>query len=210
MILLKPAYVQLNLPCKVDVPVQELPRRLLAMMMACFDSSATWPMSFDHTQYLMKGVLSSAMVLRCWTSNSTTCTTRPVCESALADPVGSCFRYFGILRFKPIGCQPKFVRKASWPLQLIEPLAKNLTQTLYTYPLPQILLLPDEHCDCGDNVRHLAYPLARAKDSLEQDEQQNAFVQLNVPATAVLGCTIVIHQALRTEEPASCVREATH
>ena len=46
-------------------PVQELPSFLLAMMMACLDSRATALMSADHTTYFMKGVPSSAMVLRC-------------------------------------------------------------------------------------------------------------------------------------------------
>lgn len=45
--------------------MQELPSFLLAMMMACLDSRATELMSADHTTYLMKGVPSSARVLRC-------------------------------------------------------------------------------------------------------------------------------------------------
>ena len=47
------------------LPVQELPSFLLAMMMACLDSRATELMSANHTTYLMKGVPSSARVLRC-------------------------------------------------------------------------------------------------------------------------------------------------
>ena len=60
-----------------SAPVHELPRRLSAMMMACLDSKATWLMSLDHTQYLMKGVLSSAIVPLCWTSKRTTCSRQP-------------------------------------------------------------------------------------------------------------------------------------
>ena len=56
-----------------DLPVEAWPRRLLAMMMACLESRATWFMSLDHTTYLMEGVLSSATDVRCCTSNSTTC-----------------------------------------------------------------------------------------------------------------------------------------
>lgn len=48
-----------------SLPVLALPSFLLAMMMACFDRSATWFMSLDHTTYLMKGVLSSPKVVRC-------------------------------------------------------------------------------------------------------------------------------------------------
>jgi hypothetical protein len=33
----------------------------------------TWPMSLDHMTYFTNGVDSSPMVIRCWTSNSTTC-----------------------------------------------------------------------------------------------------------------------------------------
>lgn len=33
----------------------------------------TWPMSLDQITYFTNGVDSSPMVIRCWTSNSTTC-----------------------------------------------------------------------------------------------------------------------------------------
>ena len=54
-------------------PVEAWPRRLLAMMMACLDSRATWLMSLDQTMYLMKGVLRSAVAVLCCTSNRVTC-----------------------------------------------------------------------------------------------------------------------------------------
>ena len=54
-------------------PVEAWPRRLLAMMMACLESRATWLMSLDQTMYLMKGVLKSAVAVLCCTSNRVTC-----------------------------------------------------------------------------------------------------------------------------------------
>ena len=43
------------------------------MMMACFDRSATRLMSDDQMAYFRNGELSSAIVCRCCTSKSSTC-----------------------------------------------------------------------------------------------------------------------------------------
>lgn len=57
-------------------PVEEFWRRLSAMMMACFDSSATWLMSEDQTAYFRNGQFSSAVTVLCCTSKSTTCSSK--------------------------------------------------------------------------------------------------------------------------------------
>lgn len=54
-------------------PVHALPSFLLAMIMACLESSATCAMSADHTTYFTNGVLISARLVRCCTSKSTIC-----------------------------------------------------------------------------------------------------------------------------------------
>mmetsp|Transcript_6189 Transcript_6189/g.15799 ORF Transcript_6189/g.15799 Transcript_6189/m.15799 type:complete len:252 (+) Transcript_6189:464-1219(+) len=55
----------------VSCTVQAWPSLRLAMTMACLDSMATRFMSLDQITYLMNGVLSSAIAVRCCTSNST-------------------------------------------------------------------------------------------------------------------------------------------
>ena len=72
---------------KGQPPVEAWPRRLLAMMMACLESRATWFMSLDQTMYLMKGVLRSATAVLCCTSNRVTCTAHKPHLSPAARPL---------------------------------------------------------------------------------------------------------------------------
>ena len=55
----------------VSCTVHACPSLRLAMTMACLESIATRLISADHTTYLMYGVASSAMAVRCCTSYNT-------------------------------------------------------------------------------------------------------------------------------------------
>jgi hypothetical protein len=55
----------------VSCTVQACPSLRLAITMACFESIATSDMSALHTTYLICGVASSAIAVRCCTSYNT-------------------------------------------------------------------------------------------------------------------------------------------
>mmetsp|Transcript_11302 Transcript_11302/g.47210 ORF Transcript_11302/g.47210 Transcript_11302/m.47210 type:complete len:257 (-) Transcript_11302:1181-1951(-) len=76
----------------------------LAMMTVCLDSSATCDMSAFHTTYLTKGVASSAVTVRCCTSNSATrsserSNSEPVPAKKIASSEGTCGVHFLVTSF---------------------------------------------------------------------------------------------------------------